>query len=238
MTVWRFFISLELCLGLTVLICTSLAAGSFDLYGDYAAAINSMSLFTWLKETPLTFSWWLWITIALLALLVLNTVICSAETVRSRWGTCGTVSLLAPQLMHAGFMLMILAHLLSAAGASHHVIEVGELTLARLPDGSTFGIASISVVSSSQGMPISISSELVPDINRPADRVVISPNHPWFFKGFGVYIKQAESNPFKRALLEIHYEPGAAMAFSGTVVFMAGNILLLSNRSKQRENEV
>ena len=238
MKLWRIVVSLELCLGLLVLVCSVMAAGSFRLSGEYAAAINSMPLFIWLQETPLAISWWLWIVLALLALLALNTVLCSSETLWSRRGRGGWPALLAPQFMHAGFLLIVLAHLLSALGSSFNAATVGEMTLAALPNGSRFGVASISVGTSPQGMPLGLSSELVPDVNRPSERVVISPNHPWFHQGFGVYIKQAEAYPYKRALLEIHHEPGAAMALAGSLLFMIGNCVLLGFRSKQREAEI
>lgn len=236
MRIWRLLISLEFCLALLALVSVCMAAGSFTLSGEYASAINAMPLLVWLRGTPLSISWWLWITVVLLALLALNTTLCSAETLWSRRGQCGMTALLAPQLIHAGFLLIVLAHLLSALGSSLNTVEVGEMDLASLPDGSRFGVASISVTSSPQGMPIGFSSQLVPDLSRPAERVVISPNHPWFSNGFGVYIKQAEAYPFKRALLEIHREPGAAMALAGSLLFMVGNVLLVVIRSKQRED--
>ncbi|HIJ86453.1 MAG TPA: cytochrome C biogenesis protein ResB [Desulfuromonadales bacterium] len=238
MKLWRILVSLELCLGVLALVCTFMAAGSFRLSGEYAAAINSMPLFMWLRETPLSISWWLWIVLALLAVLALNTVLCSSETLWSRWGRGGWSALLAPQFMHAGFLLIVLAHLLSATGSSFNAVTVGEMTLAALPDGSRFGVASISVATSPQGLPLGFSSELVPDVTRPAERVVISPNHPWFHQGYGVYIKQAEAYPYKRALLEIHREPGAAVALAGALLFTVGNVMLVMIRSKQRETEV
>ncbi|MGB9082755.1 MAG: hypothetical protein WCD00_15775 [Desulfuromonadaceae bacterium] len=236
MRLWRLLVSLELCLGLLVLVCVCMAAGSFTLSGEYAAVINSMPLLAWLREVPLPVSWWFWVTLVLLALLALNTTLCSSETLWSRWGRGGWTALLAPQLMHAGFLLIIAAHLLSATGSSHNALEVGEMTLAALPDGSRFGVASIAVTTSPEGMPIGFSSELVPNLNSPEERVVISPNHPWFSNGFGVYIKQAEAYPFKRALLEIHHEPGAAMALAGSLLFLIGNVLLVGIRSRRSED--
>ncbi len=237
MKLWRILVSLELCLGVLALVCIVMAAGSFRLSGEYAAAINSMPLFMWLRETPFTISWWLWVVLVLLALLALNTVLCSSETLWSRWGRGGWSVLFAPQCMHAGFLLIVLAHLISAMGSSFNAVQVGEMTLATLPNGSRFGVASISVMTSPQGMPLGFSSELVPDMSRPIERVVISPNHPWFHQGFGVYIKQAEAYPYKRALLEIHHEPGASMALAGSLLFTVGNVMLLVFRSKQREGE-
>lgn len=235
MKLWRVVISLELCFGLLALVCLFMAAGSFSLSGEYAAAINGMPLVAWLREVPLSISWWLWVTVVLLALLALNTVLCSAETLRSRWGACSMTSLLAPQLIHAGFLLIVLAHLGSALWSSHYSLEVGEMTLAALPDGSRFGIASINVTSTPEGMPVEFSSELVPDPNKPDVRVSISPNHPWFSGGFGVYLKQAAAFPYKRALLEIHHEAGAGMALAGSLLFVVGNIQLVAIRSKRQD---
>lgn len=238
MKLWRLLISLEVCLGLLALLCVCMAAGSFTLSGEYAAAINGMPLLVWLKDVPCSISWWLWVTLVLLALLALNATLCSFETLWSRWGKSGMISLLAPQLMHAGFLLIVIAHLLSAMGSSLHQVAVEEMTLAELPDGTRFGVASITVNVSPQGMPTGFSSELVPNLNMPAGRVVISPNHPWFANGFGVYIKQAEAYPFKRALLEIHHEPGAAMALAGALLFTVGNLLLVVIRSRRPEEVI
>ncbi len=237
MKVWRLLISIELCLVLLALVCIAMAAGSFGLSGQYAAAINSMPLLAWLQEAPVRVSWWLWLTLAFLVLLVLNTVLCSSETLWSRWGRGGWSALLAPQLIHAGFLLIVLAHLLSAVGSSVQQMVVQEGSLASLPDGKQFGVAGISVSMSPNGMPTGFSSELVTDLRNPAGRVVISPNHPWFSAGYGVYIKQAEEYPVRRALLELHREPGAGMALAGALLFTVGNIVLLVIRSKTRENE-
>ena len=235
---WRFCISIELCLGLLALVCVVMAAGSFLLRGDYAAAINAVPLLVWLREVPVGASWWLWLTVMLLALLVLNTILCSSETLWSRWGRAGWMSLFAPQLIHAGFLLIVLAHLLSAYGGSMQQVVVAEGMVAQLPDGRQFGVAGIGVTMSPMGMPTGYSSELVTDLRNPAERVTISPNHPWFSGGYGVYIKQAEGYPYKRALLEIHREPGAGMALAGALIFTVGNILLVWLRSRAKESSL
>ena len=236
--IWRFCVSIELCLGLLALVCVVMAAGSFLLAGEYAAAINFMPLLVWLREVPLTASWWLWLTVLLLALLVLNTILCSSEILWSRWGRAGWIALLAPQLIHAGFLLIVLAHLQSAYGGSMQQVEVDKGMVAQLPDGRRFGVAGIEVAMSPMGMPTGFSGELVTDLQNPAERVTISPNHPWFSGGYGVYIKQAEGYPYKRALLEIHRETGAGMALAGALIFTVGNMLVVWMRSRAKEYDL
>ncbi|WP_223922644.1 cytochrome c biogenesis protein ResB [Geobacter sp. AOG2] len=229
-------ISLELCLGLLALICGAMAAGSFRLSGDYAAAINAVPLFSWMRQTPLPISWWLWLSMALIALLAVNTVLCSVSTLGTRWRRAGLMPLLAPQMMHTGFLLIIAAHLLSSTGGFMEQVVAIEGTVIRLPDGRPFAVDSIGVVTSPMGMPTAISSELTTGGNDNAPkRVSISPNHPWLADGYGVYIKQAEEYPYRRALLEIHREPGAAVALAGALLFVAGNLVLLYLRSNVRE---
>lgn len=237
MKLWRFLISIELCVALLALVCIAMAAGSFGLSGEYAAAINAMPLLAWLREVPARVSWWLWLTLVFLVLLVINTLLCSSDTLWGRWGRGGWFVLLAPQLIHAGFLLIVLAHLLSAVGSSVMQLSVQEGNLVSLPDGRQFGVAGISVSMAPNGMPTGFSSELVTDLRNPAGRVVISPNHPWFSAGYGVYIKQAEEYPFRRALFELHREPGAGMALAGALLFTVGNVVLLVVRSKTLENE-
>lgn len=234
--IWRFCVSIELCLGLLALVCLVMAAGSFLLKGDYAAAINAVPLLVWLREVPFVASWWLWLTVMLLALLVLNTILCSSETLWTRWGRAGGIALLAPQMIHAGFLLMVLAHLQSAYGGYVQQVAVAEGMVAQLPDGRRFGVAGIGVDMSPMGMPTGFSGELVTNLRDPAERFTISPNHPWFSGGYGVYIKQAEGYPSKRALLEIHREPGAGMALAGALIFTVGNVLLVYLRSRSKEN--
>ena len=233
--IWRFCVSIELCLGLLALICVVMAAGSFLLKGDYAAAINSVPLLFWLREVPIGVSLWLWLTVILLALLVLNTILCSSETLCSRWGRAGVIALFTPQLIHAGFLLIVFAHLLSASGGFMQQVDVAEGMVAQLPDGRRFGVTGIEVAMSPMGMTTAFSTELVINLQNPEHQVTISPNHPWFSGGYGVYIKQAEGYPFKRALLEIHREPGAGMALAGALIFMMGNVLVVWLRSRAKE---
>ena len=234
---WNTLISLDLCLWLLSLVCIVLAAGSFLLKGESAAAINFMPLFAWLLDVPAVHSWWLWLAVVLLALLVVNTLLCSFETLRLRWGRAGLIPLLAPQLVHTGFLLFVAAHLMSALGASVQQFEVFEGALIRLPGGRPFGVVAIKADISPKGMPTGFSCELATDPRDPVLRTLISPNHPWFCDGYGVYIKQARRYPYPGALLEIHREPGAGMALAGAVIFVIGNVLVLRVRSRREEYE-
>lgn len=233
---WNILISIDLCVWLLAVLCLSMATGTFSLTGEYGSAINSMPLYYWLTGTPLTYSWWLWLSIIVMAKLAVATVACTFEAIRLRLANVNIISLLAPQLIHAGFLLIAAAHLMSAFGSSNQQVEVVEGSFLRLPDNSTFRVAKISTVLARNGMPIGFSSELLTDPEHSMSRTTISPNHPWFSGKYGVYIKQAENYPYPRALLEIHQEPGAGLALAGGIIFTIGNLLVLWFRSKRGEN--
>jgi len=122
-------------------VCLFLAVGSFSGGGAEGGSINDLPLFRWLRETPFVLSWWLWVAIALLALLALNTVLCSIESVRMKYRRTGFLILIAPQVMHAGFLLIVLAHLFSAWGGYKQVMPVQEGGVITCPDGSRGPVA-------------------------------------------------------------------------------------------------
>ncbi len=238
--VWNLLISLEAGLVLLALVCIAMTAGSFMLSGDVAAALNAMPLLTWLREFSLATTWWLWLTIVLLALLVLNTLCCSADTLFQRFSRGAVLSWLPPQLIHAGFLLIILAHLLSSLWGFKGSIDIPEGSAFQLPDGATVQVAQVGAIFSPMGgnMPLGYRALLVTRETAGQGGATITPNHPLFSNGYGVYIKHAEPGQPPVALLEVHREPGAAMALAGAVLFSIGNLLLLYTRSKAREQQI
>lgn len=234
---WTLLISLEAGLLLLALVCVAMAAGSFGLSGDVAVALNSMPLFEWLRRFSLITTWWLWLTIAFLALLVLNTICCSADTLFQRFSRNSVLAWLPPQLIHAGFLLMVLAHLQSSLWGFKASIEIPEGYTFQMPDGAVVQVARIGAIFSPMGgeMPLGYKALLVTQETAGQGGVTISPNQPWFSGGYGVYIKHAEPGQPPSAFLEIHREPGAGVALAGAILFTIGNLLLLYSRSRGRE---
>lgn len=236
-SIWRFFSLLEVCVVSLLALCIIMIAGSFFLKGDYAAAINVMPLMLWLRSVPISVSWWLWLVVVVLFFLVVNTLVCSTDVVTSRLGKVSILNLLAPQLIHAGFVLIVVAHLLGATGSYFEQITVFEGSVIRLPTGHRLGIGSLTALVTPQGIPVGFSAELVTDLEKITRRTTISPNNPWFASGYGVYLKQVDTYPYKHGLLEIHHDPGVGAALGGAILFTVGNILILWKRSRSREVE-
>ena len=232
--VWNLLISLEVGLVLLAMVCIAMATGSFQLLADVAAVLNSMPLFVWLREFSIATTWWLWLTIILLALLVLNTLCCSADALFQRFRRSAILVWLPPQLIHAGFLLIVLAHLQSSIWSFKGSIEIPEGNAFQLPDGMAVRVARVGAIFSPMGgeMPIGYQALLITKETAEQGGVIITPNNPWFSNGYGVYIKHAEQGRPPMALLEVHRDPGAAMALAGATLFTIGNLLLLYTRSR------
>ena len=180
-------------------------------------------------EVPFAFSWWLWLILGLLAVLALNTVLCSIESLRSKYHRTNFLAIIAPQVMHAGFLFIALAHLFSAYGGQKGVLQVYEGQSIGFPDGSGIVIRNITGQIGSRGMLTSYQAEVQPDSDGKAPSQ-ISPNNPFFYRGFGIYLKDVQLFPERIALVEIHREPGAGIALAGALLFTVGNIALIAVR--------
>jgi len=229
--IYNYLASLTLGLWLLCGVMLLLAAGSF-LQGQ-GSTINEVALLDWLLEVPVSESWWLWAAIALLAVLALNTLLCSIDSLRMKWQKGSFLVRIVPQLMHLGFLFIMIAHLQSAYGGFKQTMQVEPGSAITFPDGSDIVFTDFAATYSKMGMPTAFSATLK---CRSAGKVVpavISPNHPFFHLGHGVYIKDIAPPPMKAALVEVHREPGALMALTGGAVFTVANLVLLARRREK-----
>jgi hypothetical protein len=216
--------SLNLGLWLLAGVMLALAVGSFSPAGSEGAGLNEMPLFLWLRRAPLPFSWWLWIAVLLMVVLCLNTVVCTIEALKRRGRS------IAPHLMHAGFLLIVLAHLCSAYGGFKEQAVLEQGGSLGFPDGERLQVERISGESGAMGMLTSYRAVLRTGSGAAQ---TVQPNHPVFHKGFGIYLKEVQLAPTPVALFEIHREPGALPALLGALLFLAGNLMLLAQRGKR-----
>ena len=224
-SIYRRLASLDLGLWLTFGVLVLLGIGSFA-GGEEGSTINDMPLFAWLREAPPHASWWLWATIALLGLLALNTVLCSIESLRMKWQRGSFLIRIAPQVMHAGFLCIVLAHLFSASGSVKAPFQVVEGTTLGFPDGSAVRVGRITATIGAMGMVTDYAAE----VSTTGKSAVVRPNHPFFHNGYGLYLKEAEPYPVPNAFVEVHHEPGAGLALAGALLFTLGNVVLLAVR--------
>lgn len=225
---YAFLASLSLGLWLMGGVMALLAVGSFS--GGEQSTLNDVSLFVWLGRTPLYASWWLWGTVILLALMALNTVLCSVETIRQRLGQRRLALLLAPQLMHLGFLLIVVAHLLSAKGGAKEAMQLFEGSDLRFPGGSSVVVEKIEATFDPRGMPVDFAARMRTVEGGRTTTATVRANEPLFHGGLGIYLKHVEPFPVPTAFVEVHREPGAGWALGGALLFTVGNLVLLAVR--------
>ncbi len=197
--------------------------------------INSTSLFKWLRETPLSVTWWLWASIGILVLIVINTVVCTIDSIIKKQESKRWLLVIAPQVIHLGFCLIMLGHLLSSYGSFHGFAVMNEGSGLRLDSGLTFYLDKIDY--KTRQNYITEMEAVIRYINQDgtSSKVRISPNHPALIGGVGVYLKEVALNPFPRALIQVSHEPGAVWALSGGILFLAGTVLLVLLKLKLQE---
>jgi len=135
--------------------------------------------------------------------------------------------------MHLGFLFIMIAHLQSAYGGFKQVLQVETDSSITFPDGSNVVFTDFAAVYGKMGMATAYSATLNCISKGKVVSAVISPNHPFFHLGHGIYIKDIAPPPMKAALVEVHREPGAGMALTGGAVFTVANLILLARRRER-----
>ncbi len=190
--------------------------------------INALPLFQWLADAPVSATWWLLGSIALIAVLAVNTVACSVESlIRKRSGRQWLI-VISPQVIHIGFLLMLVGHIVSASGGFKSNIVAMDGTRLNFPNGMVVKISGIDVKLSPKGFPLDWRADVEYFVDgEKVKSDFMAPNRPSFFRGYGTYLKRVRPYPVKAALVEVTREPGAPWALGGGAVFMLGNIVLV-----------
>lgn len=203
-------------------------AVQMPLMPEYAG-MNDMPLFQWLHESPPRATWWLWASVGAMGLLVINTLACSLQSIFARRGGRALALVLSPQIIHLGFLFMLLAHLVSSAGAQKLTFALREGQAAQLMPGMIVALQRVDIRLSPEGYPSDYQARLAylgPD-GQPVAEGVSAPNRPSYLPrghGGGVYIKDVRPGA---ALFEYHRDPGAPYALGGGALFTLGTVALV-----------
>lgn len=196
---------------------------------DEFQLLHSIPLFEWITSQPLQITWWLWILIGILVVLAINTLFCSVESVIRKRKVTQWLLLISPQIIHIGFLFILLAHLLSGLGASQKMAAAGEGSVVKLTDDDTLlRIKEINMNYDSYGYLTDwdVSVEYLSD-GGVLYQDIIRPNQPSTRMGFNINVKDLRPYPVEAVLLQINREPGALWALIGGILFTAGIVTLI-----------
>jgi hypothetical protein len=220
-----FFLSLRTAIWLLLALIAFFLIGAVVMpIRDEYESMNRLPLFFWLLRSPAGATWWLWGSIGALALLTANTVLCSVESVIRKRKSRQWLLIISPQIIHVGFALIVLAHLLSAMGAAKGDVMAGKGASIMLPNNTVLKIKDIKVRPGPGGYPADWRAEVEYRSGGVALRQdFLAPNRPSFFRGLGVYMKDVRRGV---ALIEVSREPGAPWALAGGSLFTLGTVML------------
>jgi hypothetical protein len=232
-----FFFSLRTAIWLLIALLLLLLFGSILMpLKEEFQSMSALPLFQWMTGNSLRITWWLWAAVFVLSLLTANTLLCSIESVLKKRGARNWLLVISPQVIHIGFLFILLAHLLSSYGSFKGMAYVGEGTVLQLPNGLNALFREIKADVDPAGYIEDWSAEVsYYRGNRQVASSVIRPNEPSFEEGLGVYVKTVRMAPFPAALIEVSREPGAPWALAGGILFIAGMATLLILKIRMEE---
>jgi len=229
----NFFLSLKTTVWtLFALVCVFFV-GSYlmPMHKDVHGAMNDRLLFDWVREAALpnvAATWWFFASLAGLTLLTVNTIVCSIQAIKGRWSREDFLLRIAPQVVHIGFLFILLAHLLGAVWGYRISGALREGSYASLPEGRTLALRSVRV----EPDPAGGLKDWSADVQVFEDQTLVAtgmlgPNRPLLYKGTGIYLKSFGYEPVPYALLMVNKDPGAPWALVGSLLFLFGSVTLL-----------
>jgi len=233
----NFFLSLKTAVWtLFGLICVFFA-GSYLMpaHREIFGPMNDRLLFNWVREAGADNpwqTWWFFAALAGLILLTVNTVVCSLHAIGEKWSRRDFLLRVSPQIIHIGFLFILLGHLLGAGWGYKLSGGIPQGAYARLPEDRTLYLKELR--STADG-PM---TEWVADVYlfEKGERVktgTLGPNKPLFYRGAGIYLKGLDFDAGPVGLILVAKDPGAAWALAGGILFTLGSMILLMLKWKK-----
>ena len=227
-TVWTLFVLVSLFfIGSTMM----------PMHPEVFASMNENILFQWVRDAAaqnVQYTWWFFAALVCLVLLTINTLFCSLQAVKGSWTRADFLLRISPQVIHVGFLFILLAHLLGAGWGYKLSGMMPEGAYAPLPEDRAIQLHTINVQTDSRGYMTDWAAEAsLFENGRLVKSGTLGPNTPLFYGGIGVYIKSLNFDRGPAALLVIAKDPGAIWAFVGGLLFMAGSATLFALKWKQ-----
>ncbi|MDZ7596722.1 MAG: hypothetical protein U5J82_00105 [Desulfobacterales bacterium] len=248
-TLWHKAGSIRLTVVLCLLLAADLAWGYFCLKdrSPLFAPLNEVGLATWIEtygRHNLMHTAWFFILLGLLAVLGLNTFVCTTDRVaallvrRTQMGASRLLFRLAPHLMHYALILILVGYLGSYLFArvldTHTLVPGGSMTLPDTAVQVAF-IAFDPVYYPGERLPAFKNRVLEPRARLTVtkagqtDERILSLNRPVWVNGYGIFLKefapQTQSGGMGRRPridVSIRKDPGVRLYLTGIVVFTFG----------------
>lgn len=234
----NFFLSLKTTVWILLGLICVFFLGSYLMpaYREVHGSMNDRLLFQWVEESaaehPGATSWF-FLSLAGLVLLTINTVVCSWQAVKGKWSREDFLLRIAPQIVHIGFLFILLAHLLGAGWGYRLNGALPVERSAKLPDDRVLYLNDLRPQVDERGFLTDWAAEVfVYEGNRRVAAGILGPNQPLFYRGMGVYLKSFDQDR-PVAYLMVNKDPGAIWALVGAALFTLGSAVILTLKWKK-----
>jgi cytochrome c biogenesis protein ResB len=201
------------------------------MHKEVFAPMNEDLLFRWVTTSAsgnIAYTWWFFGALVALALLTVNAIVCSIQAIKGKWTRDDFLLRISPQIVHLGFLFILLAHLLGAGWGYKLSGMMPEGAFAPLPEDMALKLEAINVKTDNRGFTTDWAADaLLYENDKIVAHGTLGPNAPLFYKGVGVYLKSLNFDRRPAALLVIAKDPGAVWALVGGLLFMIGAVTLL-----------
>ncbi len=229
----NFFLSLKTTVWTLLILVCLFFVGSYMMpaYRETFSVMNEGILLAWATDVAVAdplHTWWFFAALVVLALLTLNTIVCSLQAVRGKWSRSEFFIRVSPQIIHLGFLFILLAHLFTATGGYKISGLLPQGAAARLPEGRALAIQNIDVKTDPRGYMMDWRAAVaIYEKGEIVKRGVLAPNKPVFHEGIAVYLKSLNFDNGPAADLLVAKDPGAPWALVGGILFILGSCVLL-----------
>ncbi len=235
----NFFFSLKTTVWTLFILVCLFFLGSYMMpaHREIFSSMNDVLLFRWAEDVAVRSmgeTWWFFAAVVGLALLTVNTIVCSLQAIKGRWSRNDFLLRLSPQVIHTGFLFILLAHLLGAGWGYKLSGMMPEGAYARLPEDRGLYLRQVHVQTDTEGYMKNWAADVsVYENGEIVKSGTLGPNRPLFYKGAGIYLKSLSFEGGPAAFLLIAKDPGAVWALVGGGLFLIGSVTLLALKWKR-----
>jgi hypothetical protein len=237
----RFFTSLKTTMAV-------LGACIFFFFAGVVIIPKTMELYTniidtilsaWLLQSSPAATWWVLGVVLTLALLAVNTVVCTADSLIKRVGRQELMKVLSPQIVHIGVLLILLGHFLTSLSGLRGEAVLFEGNTYPITDEITFRVDRIIVEPSERtGVRWDVRGEWLEN-GKEVKQSSVRPSIPSYYKGLWLVIKSADrvkddaGNIVLQTILMARRDPGVFWAGAGALVFAIGCVMIAIARRRE-----
>jgi hypothetical protein len=196
-------------------------------------------LLSWLRQSSPAATWWVLGVVITLALLAVNTIVCTADSLIKRVGRKELMKALSPQVVHIGVLLILLGHFLTSVSGLRSEAVLPDGGIYKITDAISFRVDSILVEPAPRtGVRWDVRGEWLKD-GKEMKWASVRPAAPSYYKGIWLVIKSADRVKNDAGILAMQTilmarrDPGVLWAGAGALVFAIGCVMIAITRRRE-----